>query len=357
MANPAKEVGEFNLIITEVDAGKAGEAAGAFSRAFSLDETLASQILKSAPIIFATKLTKSEVKALTPRLTELSAQGMEFRITARVAGKVPKVNWPVRPQFTAAGSGGPNGLAFEWDNNAFVCPGCGETFLFRRLGKLKLSDGAPSAAAASGAPETRSVPAMAPASKAAPAPAAKAAPKPAPAPMPADDIGFADDASANDVALPEPAPEGELQGVEGVEPLPGEGESLDLPDSVEEIRLDEADLAPAVEAVPEEAAAEPVEELSAAAEEHQEAAEAPVAASPADGELYNVFLSKITDRSKQDKVAELISKVKGCSINEAKDLTTRLVIPIAKNISKAQAEDILGQFKKIKIFGRMTKVK
>jgi ribosomal protein L7/L12 len=355
MANPAKEVGEFNLIITEVDAGKAGDAAGAFSRAFSLDETLAGQILKSAPIIFATKLTKSEVKALTPKLTELSSQGMEFRITARVAGKVPKVNWPVRPQFTAAGSGGPNGLAFEWDNNAFVCPGCGETFLFRRLGKLKLSEGA--VATASASPETRSVPAMAPAPKA--APATKAAPKPAPAPLPADDIGFADDA-ANDVALPEPAPEGELQGVEGVEPLPGEGESLDLPDSVEEIKLDEADLAPAVEAEPDaapEPAAEPVEELSAAAEEHQEAAEAPAAAGPADGELYNVFLSKITDRSKQDKVAELISKVKGCSINEAKDLTSRLVIPIAKNISKAQAEDILGQFKKIKIFGRMTKVK
>ena len=81
------------------------------------------------------------------------------------------------------------------------------------------------------------------------------------------------------------------------------------------------------------------------------------AAAPADGDLYNVFLSKITDKSKQDKVAELISKVKGCSMNEAKDLTTRLVIPIAKNISKEQAEDILNQFKKIKIFGRMTKVK
>ncbi|MBI2933557.1 MAG: hypothetical protein HYY16_18095, partial [Planctomycetes bacterium] len=91
----------------------------------------------------------------------------------------------------------------------------------------------------------------------------------------------------------------------------------------------------------------------------EEAAPAPVAeaAPPPVGEAYNVFLSKITDRSKQEKVAELISKVKGCSINEARDLTTRLVIPIAKNVAKEQAEEILGQFKKIKIFGRMTKVK
>jgi ribosomal protein L7/L12 len=70
-----------------------------------------------------------------------------------------------------------------------------------------------------------------------------------------------------------------------------------------------------------------------------------------------VFLSKITDTSKRDKAAELIAKIKGCSGNEAKELTTRLVIPLAKNVAKEKAEDILTQFKKLKIFGRMTKVK
>src|SRR5213079_2827510 len=57
------------------------------------------------------------------------------------------------------------------------------------------------------------------------------------------------------------------------------------------------------------------------------------------------------------EAAELIAKVKGCSTSEAKELTTRLVIPLAKNVSKNKAEDILNQFKKLKIFGRMTKVK
>ncbi len=341
MATQAKEVGEFSLIIAEVDGGRLGESGPAFAKAFSLDEALAGQILKSAPIIFATKLTKSEVKAITAKLTELSSLGMEFRVTARVAGKVPKVNWPVRPQFTAAGSGGAAGLSFEWDNNAFVCPGCGETFLFRRLGKLKLeeSNGSPAAAAA-------------PARAAAPvARAAVKAPAPAPAPV-AEEIDFADD-----VAPPEPLATGdELSGMEN-DPLPGEGESLVLPDAVEEIKLDEPDIPPEVEAVPEEAEIEaepaPVEDLSAAAEEAQAAAPA----GGGSGELYNVFLSKITDKGKQDKVAELIGKIKGCSASEAKDLTSRLVIPIAKNISKEQAEEILNQFKKIKIFGRMTKVK
>jgi hypothetical protein len=106
-------------------------------------------------------------------------------------------------------------------------------------------------------------------------------------------------------------------------------------------------------------------EPAALAQEAEAPAEEPIAepeAAPAEedvesGELYNVFLSKITDTSKRDKAAEMIAKVKGCSTSEAKELTTRLVIPLAKNVSKGKAEDILNQFKKLKIFGRMTKVK
>src|SRR5205814_262635 len=91
----------------------------------------------------------------------------------------------------------------------------------------------------------------------------------------------------------------------------------------------------------------PAPEPVAAEPEVEEVKEAPA---PADGELYNVFLSKISDTSKRDKAAELIAKVKGCSGAEAKELTTRLVIPLAKNVAKAKAEDILNQFKKMKIF-------
>ncbi len=75
------------------------------------------------------------------------------------------------------------------------------------------------------------------------------------------------------------------------------------------------------------------------------------------GDRYNVFLSKISDSAKRQKAAGLLSKVKGCSASEAKELATRLVIPLAKGVSKDQAEDVLGQFKKLKVFGRMTKVK
>ncbi len=365
----APEAGEFNLIVVEVESARLADAAKAFGRAFGLDDTIATQICKSAPIIFAQKLTKQEVKAITPTLGDLSKTGMEFRVTARVAGKLPKVNWPVRPQFTAGGATGVNGLAFEWDNNAFVCPGCGESFLFRRLGKLQLAE-PPAAVGSNGAEAAQAA--------AAPAMAARAAaPQPVKATVSAAETGESDEGFA-EAALPAPR----AVGVEGVAPLAGEGESLDLPEALADLKFPddpapEDPLLPDAEPLP---APEPLEELPgsdggfaadaeplaptdpeplAEAEPLAEPEAAPVEEeAPAEaGELYNVFLSKITDTSKRDKAAELIAKVKGCSTSEAKELTTRLVIPLAKNVSKNKAEDILNQFKKLKIFGRMTKVK
>ena len=343
------EAGEFNLIVAGVESAGLAEAAKGFARAFSLDETIAAQICKSAPIIFAQKLTKVEVKAISPVLADLSRLGIEFRVTARVAGKLPKVNWPVRPQFTAGGAPGVSGLAFEWDNNAFICPGCGESFLFRRLGKLQLAEAPTNGEAAQPA-----VKAVRPAKVAVGAPTG---------------------------IVEEPTPAPQIEGVEGLAPLAGQGESLDLPDAEpEEISLKDDAPAPEPELAPEA----PLEELPAAdlGGEFSQALDEPAPApelepepapaepeapveeeAPAEapaveaGELYNVFLSKITDTSKRDKAAELIAKVKGCSGGEAKELTTRLVIPLAKNVPKAKAEDILNQFKKLKIFGRMTKVK
>jgi ribosomal protein L7/L12 len=363
----APEAGEFNLIVVEVESAKLADAARQFGHAFNLDETIATQVCKSAPIIFAQKLTKQEVKAITPALGDLSRAGIEFRVTARVAGKLPKVNWPVRPQFTAAGVTGAVGLSFEWNQNAFVCPGCGESFLFRRVGKVELSE--PASAVGSNGAEAA-------AAAAAPAMAARAA-----APQPVESTIGASTMDFAEAAMPAPR----AVGVEGVAPLAGEGESLDLPETLDELKLagepaPEAPEEPLLpEAEPLAPADQPLEELSGsdggfaadaeplAPTEPEALPEVPLAepeAAPVEeeapaeaGELYNVFLSKITDTSKRDKAAELIAKVKGCSTSEAKELTTRLVIPLAKNVSKNKAEDILNQFKKLKIFGRMTKVK
>ena len=337
------EPGDFSLIIEAVDKEQLTDAAVQFAAMFSLDATLAQQICKSAPIIFAQKLTKAEIKAITPRLTELSNAGLEFRITARGAGKIPKVNWPVRPQFTAGDSGGPLGLAFEWENNAFVCPNCSETYLFRRLGKLDLAATEPT-----------------------PAPESASAPEPAPPVETVDTLredlsSFKEEAPAEPEAAVEEAPSADLdmvpmdeielqsEGDPGVADLSNEAaEALqggDAPIAMAETSIDEGG-GDFLEAAAEATAAPPapVEEVDLDEPEPGE-------------EVYNVFLSKITDTNKRKKATELIAKVKGCTAAEAKELTTRLVIPLAKNVKKKKAEKILASFKKLKIFGRMTKVK
>lgn len=364
MAEKAQEAGDFSLIIEDVESGRLEEATAAFAAAFSLDQLLSSQMLNAAPIIFASKLTKAEVRAITPKLTELSGMGIEFRLTARVAGKIPKVNWPVRPQFTAGGALNSVGVAFSWDNNAFVCPSCGDTFLFRKLGKLPLTEPPPPPAAPAASPATPSTPAQ----KVAPA-AARARKPEGGRPLPSgqsleeatesldvmaqepETINLQDDVSVPSVDAP-------------LDVATGDGEQIELAGEVEEIRLEDEPAGPELVAPDETAPAEEpaTVEIQETVEAPEEEETAPVATAAkggdsGGGDRYNVFLSKITDRSRQDKVAELISKVKGCSMTEARDLTTRLVIPIAKSVPKDHAEDILGQFKKIKVFGRMTKVK
>ncbi|HTF57821.1 MAG TPA: hypothetical protein VK661_11370 [Planctomycetota bacterium] len=258
MPSTAPDAGEFSLLIVEADPAMVDEAAESLAEAFHLDPAVAQQVIKAAPIVFARGLTKHEVKAIIPKLVDLSKMGIELRITARPTGQIPSLHWPIRPQFTAANSGGAHmNPAFDWSDTAFVCPSCREAFLFKRIGRVPLGDN------------------------------------------PADNG---------------PTAKGDTDFV-----------------------------TPPVGSLP---------PLSKAVEE---ASVVPPSHDPAD--QYSVSLSKIADPSRADKAAELIAKYKGIPLPEARNLTTRLVIPIARNISLADAQQILEDFKRHRIFGRMSKVK
>jgi len=232
MASPASDAGDFSLIVVEVDAAIIDEAAESLSEAFRLDPGVTQQILRSAPIVFARGLTKHEIKAITPKLVDLSKMGIEWRVTARPTGKLPKLNWPVRPQFTAGNSGGAALTpAFDWQDSAFVCPSCGEAFVFKRLGTLPLG-GTPSE---------------------------------------------------------EPAP--------------------------------------------------------AAAEE----------APATTNDKYSVTLPAVNDPVKAEKAAELIARFQGIPVDDARALTSQPVIDVAKNVSRTDAQLILEEFKRYRLFGRMSK--
>lgn len=369
------EAGNWNLIIEKVTAPNLAQAASDFAQAFGLNTQLTQAMLKTTPIMFVTNLTKTEVKALTPKLTDLSKSGFEFRITQKVA-KIPKVNWLKRPNFTAADSG-TNGIAFDWQNQAFVCPGCGETFVFARAGKLPLAEppAAPAAAPAAPAPDASSSSKSSTGQTAAvtktstgktdtkktfpPAPAPIKVKKEEPDETASKVEEFSLDLEEKPGDKPEPLPALDESGP-GAEPL-----EIDLSSDVQSVPPPPEEPAPAPAVAKKStgkqtavAKVEPKkqEALSEALEEGLEEAKQEEKKAIPEGDMYNVFVPEVKDAAKREEVVKLITEIRGCSADEARKLTRRLMIPVAKNVGKEEAEEILTKFKKLKITGRMTKV-
>ncbi len=70
---------------------------------------------------------------------------------------------------------------------------------------------------------------------------------------------------------------------------------------------------------------------------------------------YSVFLSKITGGDKKQAAIELLAEIKGVSEGEAADLCGKMIIPVAKGVSKSEADALLARFAEHKIFGKITK--
>lgn len=357
--------GQFTLIVVSAEPSQIDVAAEEFAKRFSLERDVAASILKGAPIVFTTGLSKSEVRAVTPGLQEVSKLGVEFRLTLMTPNKLPRVNWPMRPQFTAAGSGGAHAVSFAWDNNAFVCPGCGETFMFRRLGKLPLTVDAPAPKAAPAAP------ALSTESKSG-LPAATAG-------VAAAKTETKSKSKAPKVEAPVEELKLDLDAVPDMNLDLGGGEGLDLGSALEEAAAPakeekkkkkepppeqvETVKAPAVESAP---AAEPEISLDDALGDGllssedalkddagtPDVAEAPLA--PGE-EAYNVFVSQIKDKEKRDEVAKIVAEARKCSMDEAKQMTNRAMFKAADGVGKPKADAILAQLKKLKVSARMTK--
>ena len=69
-------------------------------------------------------------------LADVSKNGIEFRVTCRPVGNLPKCSLPPGAKFSRVSE--PQEAGFQWNHSAFVCPCCGETFLFQRPAKLTI---------------------------------------------------------------------------------------------------------------------------------------------------------------------------------------------------------------------------
>ena len=241
-----------------------------------------------------------------------------------------------------------------------MCPGCGETFLFQRMGKLPVTTDAP-----------------VPASGSALAPAASKRDTGLPKPIGGASIGerlrargsgkSAKGSSPKLETVKEPPSEsGEADETEAAGDIGGDafGDLGDIDDLLggESESLD-------IEGAPDEAAADAGggDELSLDGElgggeliSSMEGLDAAAGSTPeADdpgGEKFNVFVSSIKEQGKRDEAAKIIARVRGIDLKEAQQMTSRAMIKAADAISKEKAEGLLKELKELKLSARMTKV-
>jgi len=294
----------YYVLITAVKEEGFESAVTEFARYFNLDSEVAQQILKSSPIIFLANVSRKDLKALKNRLVELSSKvGIEFTVSSNVSPAIPRVVWPTPPHYLEATPGKlVRYVDFQWRGNAFVCPNCGETFLFQRVGNpfsryLQLKQ----VEMATLGQEVSRV------AKPVPVKAAASSESDVMELTPIDPEGEAgEEVTAEPIDILEPEPIGE---------------------SPESTHIEEAEENP--ELLTEEPA---VEEASC-----------------------NVFLSALSSEAKKETAAKIIAEIKNIPIAQAKTLTTRILVPVLKDVTETEAKTCLEKFKKAGISGRITK--
>jgi hypothetical protein len=306
----------YHIMISRVDETQFDNAAGQFSKLFNITPESAGQILKSIPVVFLSNLARNDIKTIKPKLVDLSKLGIEFTISPQLSQSIPKVIWPTQPHYKE----GPAGnivqyVDFQWKGNAFVCPNCGETFVFQRVGNpfntyQKVKEQMPQ--------------------------------RQQPHPVPAE----AEITEGEDVMVLAPVVEPSAESEDGVmelNPVEAQSEWADE-NASEPIDILQPE-AVSEEGVSSEQGAEEIAE--------PEMIEEP----PVEEANCTVFLSGLSSAEKREKAAKIISEIKNIPLEKAQELTNRVLVPVLKDVTETEANECLEMFKKVGVSGRITKKK
>lgn len=297
--SPAQSGLFYNIVITAVDKAQIQDAVERMSKVFNLAPEVAGQILNGLPVAFLTNLARNEIKVLKPKLVELSGKGIEFTITPSLSPTLPRVVWATPPHYKE----GPAGAViqyvdFQWRGNAFVCPNCGETFVFQRVGN-------PFNTYQKFVKEH---------------PAQVVTLKPAEQPVsshPAEENGAVMELTPIEQPT-EWVEENAAEPVDVLQPEPAESESAEEPQEIVE-------------------APEVIEEI------------------PVEEATCSVFLSGLSSNEKREVAAKIIAEVKNIPQAKARELTQRVLVPVLKDVTESEAQMCLEKFKEAGITGRITK--
>jgi hypothetical protein len=290
----------YSIVITNVFPERINSLSTEFANVFGLESSLVTQILKGSPIIFAEKLPRNDIRAIKPKLLELSKGGIEFTITTEVSSFMPKVLWTIPFRYIEGKTGDLlKSVNFQWNGNAFSCPSCGETFVFQRIGNPFAEKAAPCAETKSDAKDQPNLPKTQPA------------------------IPIKQEAVPEKIMGLTPIEE------EVLEPIP------------EILELTPENSAEALEAI---------EEVIDAPEIIEEAIMGPTV----DMALQDI---RAYPSSKRENAAKIISEISDKPIEEIRKLISRSSSPMFSEISESQATEGMEQLKKIGISVKILKKK
>jgi|GEM_PF-6450359 len=122
------------------------------------------------------------------------------------------------------------------------------------------------------------------------------------------------------------------------------------------VKEEEARKAAAAEAAAAEAPASDEISLDGAEFDDDEILDEMPGSSMSAGEC-SVFLTPPRTPEKREAAAAILASVQGISIAEAKELTKKVIITVAKEISEFDAENVLEQIKEAGLLGRITRKK
>jgi len=288
----------FTLIVVSVDETKLKDVAPQFANVFSLDKEIANKMLKSAPIVFLTNVSREKVKTMAPNLLELSTNGIEFRLTKREVKDLEVLR---------------------------VCPKCGETFILKKLRIFSPPQ------------EIREL---------------EYTKDEVAAPYQKDavlEIGEFEpvEEPKNDYVTSQKIGKLGTQALSGV----GAGKVEDIPQVQETKNIDGG----VKSSLPTEGEFL-INQQSVESGQIKSQPILPIKAETKFKGEYNFFIPQVTDETKRQEVAGLIASIKNISQDEALRLTNRIIIPVLKKVSKEEAEKVSMEFiRKAGIRGTITK--
>jgi hypothetical protein len=353
------DTGDHAIILSSFELAKLAEASSGLADTLNVDLKTANSILQHVPIVVFEGMSEQVAGLVVRRMKKLTDAGCEFKISQPPLETQRKMRWPKPHRFVVearqkamqadAVERGPDGTF------SFSCPKCGERLSVSLLGE----PGKEKALLRSGGPAPEKPPKKPPISEIAERLAAMPEKKPAAAPAGAEGFMELDEFEAGLAELE--TDHGLMRPPEtaGADDLPGESAQLIGFEELEEVGLE-----PSSSPVAGAGGSSNSRDIEAALRELDEdlppvpdevLPQAPSAGGGA--ALYNVILPQIRSEKKRGEAALVISRILQVPEEQALQMTNRVIVTVAKDVTADKAGKIKAAFEKHGFKVRVSKKK